>query len=323
VEIAGKVILTPLEDPWGYTPDWRNQVALLADGRKTELYPYVPDEYIGMQIDYLKTSQDDTRLGFLGEMSLSPDGRSNIRYAIKVANDIFRSVGLDSLAHSFVKDKVEAMLLCQEISLAEIASEFNVDPMVVKAYERLFYNIRDDRGDLLAALWIREYFAKGRNADVTDRGNHGMYWKVLAFEGGKEELWTVWKWRKDKTVISEVGVYTALWRQSFKVLEEKLRFGNMDSKSLAQLFGDLRQGLKEMRERGAISGDEKISIDSLVHKVLSLAVPTMVIPSVEKLAEQAAALEEKKALTKKLDRTKPGVTGTLDAIDAQATVLKS
>jgi hypothetical protein len=245
--------------------------------------------------------------------------RSDSRLAYFQANDIYRSAGT---GQSLLKDRLEALLLCAELEYKQIGTLIGMSSDTVKVYEKLFYNVRDEEGTILTAPWLREYFAKQGAQDPVEGGDTGSYCKLLALEGGHRVLCSAWGW--DARVIGDSGDFPEketimmTLRQLTRDLDKRVRFGNLDPRSLVQLFGEFRGYLGDMRERGVISDGTVIDEDDVMFKFLDLLQPKMRELDEEAMLAKQGELTSKIRMIKETDRTSDqSHTNTLNDIGSQ------
>jgi hypothetical protein len=308
---------TPADRPWGYSPEWRHDVAkCVVEGG---FQSCCPDEFVRLQSYYLeKNAADENNTDMIDRIGVIEINQDHVVYPVKLANDIY-----DSDGESCIKNKLEALILCPELSIGDIARALNVLPDVILIYERLFFNIRDDHGKVMESPWLREYFALGGAAQLTDPGNHGMYWKVKAFEGGAEVLYSLWQWPLDDNLdMPEAKLHVMMFRSLFRDLEKKIQFGRVDTKSQISLMEELGKRFEDLRERGIISKSENLSEDNLLIKLLEKLQPTIKEIAPEKKAQKQKELEEKLDIVKSTDQTS-GDQGTLSAISDQMQKIKN
>jgi hypothetical protein len=316
--IADEAIRTPLENPWDFQTNWRNEVArLVCQHHPWGNYDYDADRWIRAQVQYLDSTTKDGHEARVSSMCRRVDLRHDERYGVAMANNLYTS-----LDRSNARYKCEAMLLCGELSYNQIAKALtDMSPVIVKAYERIFYSVRDAKGEVLAAPWLREYFAKGQAVDVTNPNDHGMFWKVKAIEGGWKALHTTWNWPIGMIggELPEAEFNIMLFREALNVLDHRLKFDRLDARSIPNLVDSLHRMVTDMRERGVISQGDSISEDSAMMTLVQAMQPYVKVPSMERLAQKQEAVDQKISMIKKMDRSHDGGSDTLDRIGAQLT----
>jgi len=92
---------------------------------------------------------------------------------------------------------VEAMLLCHDQGLEDMAAYLGMDEMTLHTYERLFFNIREDTRYIEHAGYVvTEILSPALLANLEDAAsNPDFAWKMIAIFGGFEVLRTCWEYR--------------------------------------------------------------------------------------------------------------------------------
>jgi len=296
MEIEGQRIDTPFDSPFAYDPDWRHEIAKQVVDHDLSHYELDYDPYIAWQINFLRAVRDGQLAKYEALLSRE-DASISERKAIILCHTLHDSVGRDCR-----KAKADALLLCPELPLTQIAAYMgrDISPLVMQIYERLHFNIRDDEGAVLEAPWAREYFAT-RGQDHIDRQDSSAYWKVLAFEGGHRLLFSHWGWNVLPTGESGTEQHMALVRGAFVQLEQRLRFGDLGNRDLVQLYGYLQTGTEELRERGVFSGFGRLRDAgglAFMVELLREAAPVPIPPDQQRLLEKAPAVEQKLDIVK-------------------------
>jgi hypothetical protein len=248
MQIGLHQVATPKDHPWAYSPTWRHEIAKLTVDADKVTYPGGHDPFIQQQIRFLRHIRPNVGR----QTQLSGDRQSTSEWLpFQRAFTLYEG-------HDVSSARVEAMLLCPELSLAQIASKLGptVDPADIKTYERLYFNIRDENGMVLESPWLREYFAGGNQVqhNPTDYRTH---WKLLAFEGGQRSLFAVWNWPLPDSEDLATLQTDVMTNNVFQDLERRSRFGTLGNRDLVELFGNLRPaaaiGLREGDRQNARS----------------------------------------------------------------------
>lgn len=310
MQIGQTEVLTPYDCHWGYDPSWRHDAARLVGNE----HPTWFDPWIRLQRDYLTRSANQGLGGSGPLIPLSEAGKKSERYGLYEANQVFDSIGADN---RLVKDRLEALLLCPELNLDRIGELSGFKSLhTTKIYERLFFNIRDDKGLMMPSPMLREYFARRGHTD-NNFADTSLHWKVLAVEEGAEVLFSLWSWKgygidgdfRDK------AFYMALFRSTFKDIDRRVRMGDLDGKSLIQLAQELGNRLAELQDRGILSAGEGTSSVTLIQDILTIIAPVMQLPDEGKLAEMQEDLDEKLLVTS--TATRQLTSGTISRIGTQ------
>jgi hypothetical protein len=320
MEINGHNVNTPMDHPWDFDPDWRNEIAkCIVDGSVIG-HPCSHDEYISWQVEFLRAVGDPDTGVFARYESLPFNKRAVCpeRRAVLMSHKLYNSTGEHCL-----RDKVDAMLLCPELSINDIANVLSsqrahADPFDLQVYEKLYFNIRDDHGKVDEGCWLRELFAT-RGQTTIARQDLTTYWRVLAFQGGHRLLFSRWQWPAVSLEESEAERRLAMTRNSFCALEERTRFGDINNRDLVALYGHLQNEMLELRKQGFIGGDG-VGISgegSLLLEILQSAAPKMILPDPSKLAEKEQAVKDKIELVKKTVRSHGGESDSLDEMSGK------
>jgi hypothetical protein len=329
MEINNTTVRTPYEAPGNYHVDWRHRVAQNvqapqgANGHpQMRGYGCEPDAWIRRQIKCLDLLGDDfhnVRMSRVAQRS-----PNDPRVSLRRANEIFINEpepDEDDEGRYLLKPSLEALLLCPELTIPDIAKFLNERTGTVKAYERVFFNVRDEDGLLLASPWLRMWFAKGDIAvvDGAVANDHGVYWKVLAVESGVEALVAEWNAPLDSIggEFPEAALTTNIYRQTMRKMARLVRFGNPDARSLANIMTAFGDAMRDMRERGVMSKGERVSDESLLMQLLKAMSPQVVTPSEERIAAKQKDVEAKIAMMKQTDRGHGAGSDTLTSIGAQ------
>jgi hypothetical protein len=321
MEINGHNIKTPMDHPWDFDPDWRNDIAKsLVDGSVIG-HPCGSDEYINWQISFLRAVKDPDN-GVLNRYECIPFGKSTAcpeRRAVLMAHRLHNSCGAHCL-----RDKVDAMLLCPELTINDIAGvlssqKTHADPFDLQVYEKLYFNIRDEVGKVDTGCWLRELFATGGQATAIGRQDLTTYWRVLAFQGGHRLLFSRWQWPVITLEETEAERRLALARNSFCALEERTRFDDINNRDLVALYGHLQTETMELRKQGLLGGEGVSSSGEmgLLMEILQAAAPRALIPDESKLAQKEKAVKDKIELVKKTVRSHGGESDSLDDMSSK------
>ena len=308
-------IQTPQDNPWGYDVDWRHQLAkVISSGEVDTQIPM--DSYIAMQAQYLKSIEES---GYERMSQLVLAGPQTQRRSVIVANRLYATLG-----ENFTKDKIEALLLCPDIDYDFISRHFNMHTDDIEMYEKLFFNVRDEEGELMASRGLWEFFALQGAADLTGPNDSSAYWRKLAFEGGSKLLFATWGWPPDDEIsgFNYIDMYESQIRNIFKTIDKRLRFDiGIDGKSVAQIFSDIGNRFAELQESGKLTSDSDIpsSVNALLQKFVEAAAPTMAAPSEESERRHSEALERKReSIRKSQDKDDREIGGaSLDHISQQ------
>ena len=300
--IGNHEIRTPADYPWAYDPWWRHELSKARLESSCQLpSDYVFDDYMKRQRMYLMRANTEGFDRYVSAILVS--GIKHPMRSIVLANRLYTSTGL---GHN--KDRVEAMLLCPELTYAHICKYFDLAPEDIEFYQQLFFNCRDDEGKLKLPNGLMQYFATRNAVASQSTADHATNWRTFAFQGGSRMLFLEWKWPYDKEHIagfSEVELWADLLPKVYQRIEERLRFDfSMDGKSLIEAANLVRQALADLRKEGIVSKDAGLSNDETIMQLLTAMAPYVMAPS-DKMFDRGQS---------KLD-TKLGMMGKTESAD--------
>jgi len=289
-------VRTPEEYPWGYSLSWRHELAIASLGGNLPMR----DEWLSRQVQYLQTQMNDKKLAF-GRMR-------GYQRSLHHANAIFTAV-IPSLITA--RYKLEALLLCPELRVVDIATAMSLPDEAVMAYERIFYNVRDNGGVVLRSPWLNEFFSLPRVQGGRASENVETMWKRIAFENGHKMLFSIWGWKMpgaDSIGLPESDFYASMFRELFNTLYTTICFGRLDSKAVVELVRELGIRFDAMRDRGILSDEDESSDDSVLGKMLQLMAPNMTELSDERVNAMQHELEDKIGSIRKTEVSSSGDT---------------
>ena len=292
--IGGAEVRTPVTNPSEYDPYWRHTLAKVSDAEFRAARINIPqDELTRLQRRYLSVAGTPEFERTTAIMMYTRPGDS-MEKSVVVANQVFGSTG-----RSQMKDRVEAMLLCPEIQYSHLARAFNMTEHQARVYEKLFFNVRDEKGMLLPSIGLLSYMAF-RGADgpgsAVDSPGH---WKAVALDHGARSLLTQWRWR-DRLLAEQLNyldIQAELMPMIYRNMEKRLRFEMVDNKSLSEIYGNIIRQLAELQRDGILSSSDKVGIDTLFSKVLQMAGnPRRMTPDEAQQMRSQLALEGKRKM---------------------------
>lgn len=319
MDVVNYTIRTPFDYPHTYDVNWRHEVAMRLDDIREEGTPCPMDDMIRKQARYLKEMEDPNLAAMIEFSTFSKRSKTNMRSHLHHANTIYRASGRNSL--EVLKDRIEALLLCAELNYAQIAKYLSIKEPVVRIYERLFYHVRDDEGSIFPSPWLREYFAT-QGAEHNEEGQDGAYWKTIAVQGGFRVLYQMWGWTsesvEDGEDFPEKDAAMMMMRNLVRSMDRRVRFDNLDPRSLVQFYDSFQNSLKDMRERGLIQSESVATDDDVAFHFLSLLRPKMRELDEETMLAKQEELTNKIRTIKEMDRTSDKASvSTLSEIGAQ------
>jgi hypothetical protein len=245
--ISGTTIITPNDDSTAYSPDWRHLVARAVISGENIRVPrkLSQDRYIHKQIVFLQ-----------GGMSAVSAWESEYN---KI-NNIY-----EGIVNPTTNDRLEALLLTK-VSFKSIAADFNMSELEVKLYERLFFNIRDEEGNLLNSPLLRNNFSLGTLTAADDMTPDDIIWKCIANRCGAAVLTTkCWGWSESECAKEESnskGVLDHTYEMAQVLLLEKLVRGQLNGRELAEIIKSNVAYLEEKREASESDKEKEESLNS-------------------------------------------------------------
>ena len=285
MNIGDRDIRSQEECPHDFHPDWRNRVAMAIVETGVRPRGVRLDQFVRDQLAYLERKARD---GFDTWRSAALTRAAADVKALLLANDIYEQSGKGG-----IRPRIEAMLLCEEHSYKDIAEMYGLAPAIIARYERLFFNVRDKFGKVLSGVGRRSKIALGDLPALDTPGNHPVYWKVLAMEGGAELLDAMWGWPSVRQ-LTETGYAKHLAGLLTRAMDARVRLGGMDAKAMAGLLSDMTDMLRNARKEGAL-GSGELSEESLALKLLMLCGMSVSRPEGARRASLDSQLQSKLA----------------------------
>lgn len=270
-------INTPRDNRHQYDSDWRHRVskAMVDTG---SVCRELEDDDVYAQTAYLRFSRSPEMADVFSDLAM--DGHSDsLLMQVHAANAIYGTQGI-----SVTKDRIEALLLCPELTYQDIARAFNVEPTTIQRYERLFFNVRDHEGKMLPSKGLLDFFALKGMPRLTETRDYAAHWRVVAFESGHAALLNLWGWPEGGIVptFTDYEATRHLLRLAFSRVEEAFRTGQgLDSRTFGSIFESINAKFSEYREKGMLSGTDQMTEEHLILHVLELMAPELAAPSDE------------------------------------------
>lgn len=294
MNIGSHEAITPFEHAHRYDADWRFTIAMGSVACPEEAPRDIrADKYLREQVKFLRqdeapiTTAPQRRLLFTKVTPTSTPSRT-LRKAIEVANDIH------SMRDGVVlKDKLDALLLCEDLDYNEISMYTNLDREAIEAYENIFFNVRNDEGKLILGMWLREHFALGESAsEYADPADAPLYWRTLAMTAGSKVLLAKWGWLPPDQ-LPEAEVNLVVFRNLLLNLDHRIRYGKIDAKSSMDMLGRMKELVDDMRARGVISSNDSNSEVSMIFKLLQETAPVPPVPTDKQLENKVDDVQGK------------------------------
>lgn len=320
MRIGGEDIATPKDSPYAYDTAWRHNVArAMKLGGYSESDPFRDDD-IFSYYNYLMLLDDDAAAYTLEDMATGSDKDEHGLFVdMTKAHNIYQ--GLSGGYYDTTKEKIEALLLCPEMTYASIADYFNVDGDTVRMFEKLYYNVRDEDGLLLGGKGLLETcacIASIGDGDPEILIKDAKHWRLLAFEGGHQALLYEWRWHgKDFNPLQDIDTTASMVRQCYRKFSSIMRSGqNVDQRALASMAASLNEHLAKLQERGILSSKENINKDALLVEFIKMTAPARNVLGLAAQADKQRLLDNKWSDTPSV-ANKKNDTGSLEYISSQ------
>ena len=259
MKIGEQTIVTPIDNPCQFEPDWRNSVAVaLFDNPgyrpDPEYSMYVDDPWIKRQIDYLSALKHGRRLN---------PAQMNMRMA---------SVWYQGTRPSDVKYRLEPLLLTA-VNYSVISLDIGggtIDEDAFVAYEKMYFNVRLDNGRLHPSCQLRQYFALP-SGEMDDETPPEQLWKMIGALMGYDTLTSIWLWKDahGKRNDSQEYMLDEMWRVAQSRVFMSMFEGRIGHESMAKLLSALTSQtkmLKESKESGETGLDTTRTLMAILYK---------------------------------------------------------
>ena len=134
--IAGCDIKTPYDEKICYSMAWRHESAMaMSEGETTA--QVIADDDVRAQLGYLNMVEDEFLSEVLTDILMDPSAAATTIGDIAEANKIYSQTG-----NNFIRERIDALLLCPELSYKDIGNYYRVSANTIKYYEKIFFNIQ-------------------------------------------------------------------------------------------------------------------------------------------------------------------------------------
>ena len=294
MDYGSESIVTPIDNPVQFDPDWRNAIATAAvDYPKVRIDPmyrdYLQDPWVKGQIEYLRLARSGRAL-------------SKRHNAFRLASTWYQG---SSVAD--VKMRIEPMLLTPvgyDVISYDIGGG-NVGDDVFETYEKLYFNIRDANGRLSRSCQLRQYFALpegqfGHNTPLE------KLWKMVGALMGYDTLVTMWLWGDASGLTARSGEYmlNEMWRVAQSRLFMHIFSDRVGHESLAKLLSAFTGQAKMLHDSASGTGQVFDTARTLM-ALLSNTRPTIIGAAavVDSVPAITAAIRAKLAAQKTISST--------------------
>jgi len=294
MEYGGESIVTPIDNPVQFDPDWRNAIATAAvDYPRARVDPmyreYLRDPWIKQHIEYL---------------TLTRSGR-----ALSKRHDASRiaSTWHQGSRVSDTKMRLEPMLLTS-VDYGVIAADLGggkVPTDVFQTYEKLYFNVREDDGSLTKSCQLRQYFSLPEGQYGKDTPPERL-WKMVGALMGYDTLLRTWLWgdASGLKARSEEYMLNEMWRVAQSRLFMHIFSDRVGHESLAKLLGAFTGQAKMLHDSASGTGQMFDTAKTLM-MLLANTRPTVIGAAavVDSVPDLTAAIRAKLAAQKTISNT--------------------
>lgn len=294
MDYGSESIVTPIDNPVQFDPDWRNAIATAAvDYPRERVDPmyreYLQDPWIKQQIEYLRLVRSGRAL-------------SKRHTAFRLASTWYQGSSV-----SDVKMRIEPLLLTP-VGYDVISEDIgggNVPDDVFEAYEKLYFNIRDGKGRLSRSCQLRQYFAlpEGHIANNTPPEK---LWKMVGALMGYDTLVTMWLWGDASGLTARSSEYmlNEMWRVAQSRLFMHIFSDKVGHESLAKLLSAFTGQAKMLHDSASGTGQVFDTARTLM-ALLANTRPTIIGAAavVDSVPDLTAAIRAKLAAQKTISST--------------------
>ncbi len=327
MRIGNTDIVTPVDDPCAYDPDWRCSVARcavgLVDRRKTS-YPVLSalsDVKSSVSSMYHWTLDDEWVVSFARFLMDDYAGSGVTRGRVKVEkaegkrkksvdDPKDRPLTVDEAAYmrvanmwhespspAGVRFRLEPLLLTgatMETIMLDISGG-TVPVDVFRVYEKLFFNIRDSEWRLSKSCALRNSFAMPNGEDLKDASPQEV-WRAIGAMMGYDVLVHVWMWR-DAHGLGNRGSEFLLdetWRAAQARLFMSVFSDKIGHKSLSDILGAYTSQFKMLKDMDRKADGADDTTKTLM-AILYQTAPHMVTVAqdVDAMNEETAAIQSR------------------------------
>lgn len=262
--VGGTVIVTPVDNPCQYDPDWRSMLAMALSSNPSasvqpEYHRYRNDPYVRRQIQYL-----------------AAEGSGRAQHgmmAVRVANLWSRGTSA-----SDARFRIEPLLLTP-VSYETIALDITGDAddaEAIEAYEKLFFNIRTQDGRLSRSCQLRQYFAMPSGL-VDENTPPEAMWRMIGALMGYDTLVSVWLWKDAHGIenTSQEYMLDEMWRVAQSRLFLSMFANRVGHESMAKLLASIGAQQKMLKE-DKNAGDLSMEVTTTLMQVLSMFAPRVI-----------------------------------------------
>lgn len=151
------------------------------------------------------------------------------------------------------------------------------DLMAIEAYEKMYFNIRDNEGRLSRSCQLRQYFALPSGRFSQDTPPEQM-WKMIGSLMGYDTLVSVWMWKDAHGIVNNSQEYLLdeMWRLAQSRLFMSMFADRVGHESMAKLLSAIsgqQKMIQDGKNAGATTDEEMVRA---MQGILGLMSPRMV-----------------------------------------------
>ena len=294
MEYGGESIVTPIDNPVQFDPDWRNSIATAVvaypHAKVDPMYQaYLRDPWVKQHVEYLR---------------LSRKGR-----ALSSRQQVFRlaSTWNQGSRVSDVKMRIEPLLLTSAgyDTVADIIAGGSISRDVFEVYEKLYFNVRDADGGLSKSCQLRQYFALPEGQFAVNTPPERL-WKMVGALMGFDTLVNMWLWDRISGFPQRSGEYmlNEMWRVAQSRLFMHIFSDRVGHESLAKLLGAFTAQSKMLHDASSGTGQVFDTAKTLM-AFLANTRPTVIGAAavVDSVPDLTAAIRAKLAAQKTISST--------------------
>ena len=264
MKLNGKIITTPYENRTRCDGFWRAEVAKTwaSTGEAPTDRRMAEDEWIVGYRDYLLQTR-----GGANDIGVSP--------SLELYGTAMGWYGGSDIEDE--KFRIEPLLLTN-VGYDVIAEDMgdDLDPKIVEAYEKLFFNIRNDEGDVSTSCYKRTFFAQPVGFGVDGKTPEDILWKVIANQFGYRMLVNHWGWtgahgpaEGEDYTIKEIA------RMLQVAMQTRILRGEINNFDLTSILGQYIQWERLQRETGQDAGGGANTEQATTLRILQMYKPKL------------------------------------------------
>ena len=317
--LGESVVVTPIDNPCQYDPNWRHliAVALVEEPRlrfDVEYLDYKDDPWIKRQIDYLKYVKK-------ASTSNHPPKITDSQKSLRLAN-----IWSQGTRPSDVRFRLEPLLLTA-VALEVIKLDIGGDAIpvdVFQAYEKLYFNIRTNDFRLNPSCQLRQYFALPSGEFNNDTPVEEI-WRMVGALMGYDTLVNIWLWSDAHGISngSQDHMLDEMWRVAQSRLFMNMFRNEVGNESMAKLlsaFTSQSKMLQDAKSTGEVGLDTTRALMALLYKSSPQIVS--VAKSVDMVTATNQVIRERLALQQAIGRTRVEDAGQSAGIKAVNAVIQ-